>query len=82
MGGWTEKDEKDLYSLLTRLDRKDIRFAFSNVLEHKGEINEIMKKWTEKHKYKVHELDYHYKNSNYHSTAKNNKTTEVLITNY
>lgn len=82
MGGWTEKDEKDLYSLLTRLDKKGIRFALSNVLEHKGEINKIMKEWARKYQYKVHKLNYHYKNSNYHSTAKNNKTTEVLITNY
>ncbi len=82
MGGWTEKDEKDLYSLLTRLDKKGIRFALSNVLEHKGKINKIMKEWAGKYQYKVHKLDYHYRNSNYHSTAKNSKTTEVLITNY
>lgn len=82
MGGWTEKDEKDLYALLTRLDRKGIRFALSNVLEHKGDVNEIMKNWAEKYKYNVHKLDYHYNNSNYHTTAKKNKTIEVLITNY
>lgn len=82
MGGWTEKDEKDLYSLLTRLDKKGIKFALSNVLEHKGEINEIMKEWAKKYKYKIYKLNYHYKNSNYHSTAKKNRTTEVLITNY
>lgn len=82
LGGWTEKDEKDLYNLLTNLDIKGIRFALSNVLEHKGMTNEIMKDWAEKNGYTVHKLDYHYKNSNYHSTAKNNKTTEVLITNY
>ncbi len=82
MGGWTENDEKDLYALLTRLDKKGVRFALSNVLEHKGDTNKIMKDWTNKHNYKVHKLDYDYKNSNYHSTAKNNKTVEVLITNY
>ena len=82
LGGWTKKDEKDLYVLLSRLNKKGIRFALSNVLEHKGEINEILKQWTEKNNYTVNRLDYHYKNSNYHSTAKNNKTIEVLITNY
>lgn len=81
-GGWTEKDEQDLYSLLTRLDNKGIRFALSNVLEHKGKVNVIIKSWVTKNKYNIHELDYHYKNSNYHSDAKNNKTIEVLITNY
>lgn len=82
IGGWTETDEKDLYSLLTRLDKKGIRFALSNVLEHKGKNNEILKEWSDKNKYNVHILDYHYKNSNYHSTARDNKTIEVLVTNY
>lgn len=82
MGGWTEKDEKDLYELLTKLDKKGIRFALSNVLEHKGKTNQIMKDWINRNKYKVHKINYDYKNSNYHSTAKINKTVEVLITNY
>jgi adenine-specific DNA-methyltransferase len=82
MGGWTEKDEKDLYKLLTKLDKKGIKFALSNVLEHKGKTNQIMKNWINKYKYKIHKIDYDYKNSNYHSTAKDNKTVEVLITNY
>lgn len=82
LGGWTEKDERDLYSLLTRLDAKGVRFALSNVIEHKGAVNQIMQHWAKKHNYTVHLLDYHYKNSNYQSTAKKNKTVEVLVTNY
>ena len=41
-----------------------------------------MKGWINKYKFKVHKIDCDYKNSNYHSTAKSNKTAEVLITNY
>ena len=82
LGGWTKKDEKDLYALLSRLNKKGVRFALSNVLEHKGETNEIMKNWAEKNNFKINKLNYDYRNSNYHSTAKNNKTIEVLITNY
>ncbi|QQR64138.1 DNA adenine methylase [Candidatus Roizmanbacteria bacterium] len=48
LGGWTENDERDLYALLTRLNDKGIRFALSNVLEHKGEINKIIKAWANK----------------------------------
>lgn len=81
-GGWIEKDEQDLYSLLTRFDDKGVRFALSNVLEHKGETNQIMMNWANKNKYKIHELNFNYKNSNYHSRAKSSKTVEVLITNY
>lgn len=81
-GGWTEQDEKDLYELLSRISNIGVRFALSNVLEHKGKVNTIMKAWAEQNNYNVHELNYHYKNSSYQSTAKNNKTVEVLITNY
>ncbi len=82
MGGWNEKDERDLYSLLTRLDKRGIMFALSNVLKHKGENNEILRKWTKKYKYNINVLNFNYKNSNYQSTAKNNETVEVLVTNY
>jgi len=81
-GGWTENDEKDLYALLSKLDKKGIRFALSNVLEHKGEVNDIVKQWAVKNNYHINKLDYHYKNSNYHSKARHNETVEVLITNY
>ena len=81
-GGWTENDEKELYALLTKLDKKGIRFALSNVLEHKGEVNGIVKHWAVKNNYHINKLDYHYKNSNYHSKARHNETVEVLITNY
>lgn len=82
LGGWTEQDEKDLYSLLSRLDKRKTKFALSNVLEHKGETNEIMKKWAVKNNFKINKLKYNYKNSNYQSSAKKNQTIEVLITNY
>jgi adenine-specific DNA-methyltransferase len=82
MGGWTEQDEKDLYSMLTRLDKKGVRFALSNVLEHKGKTNQIVKNWAKKNNFKINKLNFDYKNSSYHLTANDNKTVEVLITNY
>jgi adenine-specific DNA-methyltransferase len=82
LGGWTIADENDLHALLTRLDARGVRFALSNVLEHKGEVNVLLKEWADKHGYTVHTLNHHYKNSNYQSTAKHNTTVEVLVTNY
>jgi hypothetical protein len=35
-GGWSKNDEQDLLKQLDKLDRKGIKFALSNVLEHKG----------------------------------------------
>jgi adenine-specific DNA-methyltransferase len=82
LNGWTEKDEIELYFALSKLNKKYIRFALSNVLEHKGAVNKILKNWADSENFKVNRLNYSYKNSNYHSTAKNNNTVEVLITNY
>jgi adenine-specific DNA-methyltransferase len=81
-GGWSEKDENDLYEVLLNLNKNGVRFALSNVVEHKGEVNHILKRWVEKHGFNVHSLQYNYRNSNYQSTAKNGITREVLVTNY
>lgn len=82
LGGWTEKDELDLYVILNKLNKSNVKFAVSNVLTHKGKTNIIMQEWAMKNNYKIHLLDFHYKNSNYHSKAKYSDTVEVLITNY
>jgi DNA adenine methylase len=82
--GWTEKEEKDLLGLLDTLHQKGVKFALSNVLEHKGMENTILIDWIGEHKdtYFVNHLDYNYNNSNYQIKQKKTKTTEVLITNY
>ncbi len=79
-GGWTEKEEIDLLNLLDELNDKNIKFALSNVLEHKNKKNTILIEWSKK--YNIHFLDMNYNNSNYQSTANQGKTVEVLITNY
>lgn len=75
---WTEKEEKDLLSLLDEMNERKIKFALSNVYTHKGKTNEILVEWAKK--YNVHFL-----NSNYISYFDNSikkDTIEVLITNY
>lgn len=79
-GGWSEKDEIELYAYLDRVNQKNIKFALSNVIIHKGMENNILKQWASK--YNLHILDSNYNNSNYRSKAKKNKTVEVLVTNY
>ncbi|MCC6405081.1 MAG: Dam family site-specific DNA-(adenine-N6)-methyltransferase [Candidatus Yanofskybacteria bacterium] len=82
MGGWSEKDEIDLHSTLTKLDKRGVRFALSNVLEHKGRKNDLLAKWAKENNFKVHRIDHDYRNSNYQTSAKNSDTKEVLVTNY
>lgn len=80
---WSEESEKLLYELLDNLDSRGIRFAFSNVIEHKGKENHSLKEWSKK--YTTHVLDMHYNNT-WTATKKvdnrKQKTVEVLITNY
>lgn len=79
--GWNETKERELLNLLDRLNKKEVRFALSNVLESKGKSNNILKEWSKK--YNTNYLNHTYGNCNYHTKDKsNNSTVEVLITNY
>lgn len=80
--GWDEESERALLDKLKSLDSEGGRFALSNVLENKGETNEILKNWAEENGYKIIHLDKSYANSYYHRKEKASKTDEVLIINY
>jgi len=82
--GWNKAEEISLLELLDRLDKRQIKFALSNVLEHKGKSNEILKQWLEKNPgYRINFIDHHYSNSNYQTANRDkNASLEVLITNY
>lgn len=78
--GWSEDDDRALFDLLDTLDEQGVKFALSNVSEHKGEKNILLIKW--KSKYHTHRINFNYNNSNYQSTSKDNITKEILVTNY
>lgn len=81
--GWTEDDERRLLDLLCKIHDKGIRFALSNVLEHKGERNLILEEWLLGHpNFKVIDLNKNYTNSNYHTKNKDKITREILVVNY
>lgn len=77
---WSLKDDLDLFKYLDNLNEKGIKFALSNVIEHKGNKNKELIEWAKK--YKIHYLNFNYNNSNYQSKAKESVTKEVLVTNY
>lgn len=80
--GWNEQDELDLFHILDILNERGIKFALSNVLQHEGKENTLLRDWINQHRYIVHDLfmDYHY--SNYQKKSKKAESQEVLITNY
>lgn len=63
--GWDEKEELKLLQILDYLNDENISFALSNVLEHKGKENILLKKWVAKNNYFVNHLSMNYANSNY-----------------
>ncbi len=80
-GAWSETDEKDLYEFMRILDSKHIRFAFSNVLFHKGKEHIMLKHYLAQNpKFHTHFLDFSYKNCNYQTKRK--PSSEVLVTNF
>ena len=81
---WTDIEEKQILKILDNLDKQNIKFALSNVLEHKGKSNDILKSWVERNQtYKINFIDFHYSNSNYQTLVRDKTASiEVLITNY
>lgn len=81
--GWNEQEERKLLQLLNLLNNRKIKFALSNVVEHKGRTNNILINWIEKNNYKINYINNNYSNSNYQTKVKEkNSSIEVLITNY
>lgn len=78
--GWDNKKECELLNLLDELHKQGIKFALSNVFEHKGEVNNNLIEWSKK--YRVHNINANYNNCVYHLKNRKAKTVEVLITNF
>ena len=75
---WNEDEERKLLLWLDSLSSRGIKFALSNVVEHRGLKNQILIDWMKS--YSVVYLDKNYKFNQHHSDKK--KTVEVLIKNY
>ena len=81
-GGWTEKDERDLLVFMEELDKRDIRFVLSNVVEHKGRKNEMLIDWIERHNIEKQGVNMDYSNSNYQVEGKDSGTIEIIVKNF
>lgn len=77
---WNENNERELYLILDYLSDRGIKWALSNVTEHKGRINNILNFFGTK--YNVYPLNINYSNCSYQSKNREKKTQEVLLTNY
>ena len=78
-GGWSVKDDLELFEYLEQLDKRNIKFGLSNVFKNRGKTNEHLIEWCNKNNWKVYHID-----RNYHPFfgKVNSNTDEVYITNY
>ncbi|MCW6676401.1 Dam family site-specific DNA-(adenine-N6)-methyltransferase [Aerococcaceae bacterium NML180378] len=77
---WGIEQEQQMYQLMSMLNKKQVKFALSNVLIHKGKHHSLLKNFVEKEKLHITLLSHSYKNSSYNTSRKD--STEVLVTNY
>jgi len=77
---WTKNEEIALYNFLDDANKKNIRFALSNVFKHKNKENKLLIEWAKK--YKINYINNNYSNCNYQLKERKAETVEVLITNY
>lgn len=71
--GWNADAEASLLSYIHTLDKLGYKFMLTNVIEHKGKTNYLLKEWSDLHNYTVVEIG---------STGSRYPRVEVLIKNY
>lgn len=81
-GNWTEKEEKELLSILDEIDEMGIFFGLSNVIREGDKENKLLVNWIEERNYEVVNIKKTYKNSNYQKKKTTGGTKEVYISNY
>jgi len=79
--GWSIKEEISLLSILSNLNKSNINFMLSNVLEHNQKKNEILLDWIKSENLYLSNIQNNYKNSSYNKKKKTD-SVEVVISNY
>lgn len=82
-GNWTEDTERELITLLEKLNTNKKQFALSNVLSKVGASNEPLAAWLFK-RTDLHIIDikYHYRGASYNKINRAACEREVLIKNF
>lgn len=75
---WNEEEERRLYRLLVRLDKKGIKWGVSNLVSHKGKQNHILLEWAQD--YRKYRIESNYISKFDNTVKKDSK--EIYVTNY
>ena len=75
---WNEEEEQRMCAYLDDLDQRGIRFGITNLINHKGKVNQTFLEWSKK--YIVYNIDSNYISFNDNTIKADSK--EVFVTNY
>ncbi|OUQ31779.1 Dam family site-specific DNA-(adenine-N6)-methyltransferase [Massilimicrobiota timonensis] len=75
---WNEDKEKELYNCLDKLNDMGVKWAITNLLNHRGKTNEILLLWMKK--YVCYNIESNYISFNDNTIKSDSK--EVYVTNY
>jgi DNA adenine methylase Dam len=78
---WNDKQEQSLYYSIDRINFYGNKFVMSNVLEHNGVENKMLKRYIEERGFKYDVIDYNYGNSSYNKKNRS-KSVECIVYNY
>jgi DNA adenine methylase/adenine-specific DNA-methyltransferase len=80
--GWGEQQEKKLLETLDYLHKTDVKFAISNVLSKQGITNTLLASWIKKNRFKVIDINYHYRSASYNKKNRSANEKEIVVLNY
>lgn len=75
---WSNLDEIEIYKILDDLDKKGVKFGITNLVNHKGKTNNILKIWSKK--YQIYTIKSNYISFN-DNTIKQD-SNEIFVTNF
>lgn len=79
---WGEQDEKDLLAYLNKVNESGLKFALSNVLQHRGKTNQLLEQWLIKNDFNVHKIETSYSHCTHTVDQKDPPSLEIVVTNY
>lgn len=72
--GWDKEQERELLDFLNSINDKGIKFMLSNVINHNGKTNTMLKEWIEKNGFRIITLKPH--------SGRYGTREEILVVNY
>lgn len=79
---WTQDDDLKLFEYLNEATKKNIKFAMSNFINHRGKTNTKLVEWINDMKLNTYNVHSNYERCVANKVKNDNPTLEVLITSY